>query len=108
MTMYVTKIMNYKKIYATQAEAYEQMIAAEDYLGNLLSALQGIRPFHNQHVVEFGAGTGRLTCLLAPLVQQIDACEGAAHMLTVAQRKLQAGGWQNWTLHHADNAYFYH
>jgi ubiquinone/menaquinone biosynthesis C-methylase UbiE len=96
--------MNYKKIYATQAEAYEQMIATEDYLGNLLPALERIRPFHNQHVVEFGAGTGRLTCLLAPLVQQIDACEGAAHMLAVAQRKLEAGGWQNWTLHHADNA----
>lgn len=96
--------MNYKKIYATQADAYEAMVLREDYLGNLLPALQEIRPFHNQRVVEFGTGTGRLACMLAPLVQQIDACEASAHMLAVAKHKLQAGGWQNWRLHQAANA----
>ena len=97
--------MDYKKIYTTQAEAYEAMVVREDYLENLLPALEKIRPFHNQHVVEFGAGTGRLACLLAPLVQQIDACDSSAQMLTVAERKLQAGGWQNWQLHIADNSH---
>ena len=97
--------MDFKIIYATKAEAYEAMIAPEDYLGNLLPALERIRPFTHQHVVEFGAGTGRLTCLLAPLVAQIDACDGSAHMLTVAERKLNVGGWQNWQLHQADNAH---
>jgi ubiquinone/menaquinone biosynthesis C-methylase UbiE len=96
--------MDYKTIYTTQAEAYEAMIAAEDYLGNLLPALEGIRPFHNQHVVEFGAGTGRLTCLLAPLVKQINACDNAEPMLAVAEQKLRAGGWHNWQLHVADNS----
>jgi ubiquinone/menaquinone biosynthesis C-methylase UbiE len=95
--------MDYKTVYATQAEAYEAMIAAEDYLGNLLPALEGIRPFTNQKVVEFGAGTGRLTCLLAPHVAHIDACDSSSHMLSVAERKLRAGGWQNWQLHVADN-----
>ncbi|MCP4415340.1 MAG: methyltransferase domain-containing protein [Chloroflexi bacterium] len=97
--------MDYKKIYATQAEAYEQMVLREDYLENILPTLEEIRPFHKQHVVEFGAGTGRLTCMLAPLVKQIDACDGAAHMLSVAERKLKAGGWQNWQLHHASNSH---
>ncbi len=95
--------MDYKTIYATKAEAYEAMIAAEDYLGNLLPALEEIRPFTNQKVVEFGAGTGRLTCLLAPHVAHIDACDNSAPMLSVAERKLRAGGWQNWQLHVADN-----
>jgi ubiquinone/menaquinone biosynthesis C-methylase UbiE len=96
--------MDFKTIYATKAEAYEAMIAPEDYQGNLLPALERIRPFHNQHVVECGAGTGRLTCLLAPLAAHIHACDGSAHMLSVAERKLKAGGWHNWQLHHADNA----
>lgn len=95
--------MDFKTIYATRADAYEAMVAKEDYQGNLLKALQGIRPFHNQHVVEFGTGTGRFACLLAPIVAHIHACDGSAHMLGVAERKLRAGGWQNWQLHHADN-----
>jgi ubiquinone/menaquinone biosynthesis C-methylase UbiE len=96
--------MDYKTIYATKAEAYEAMIAAEDYVGNLLPALERIRPFPNQTIVEFGAGTGRLTCLLAPFVTHIDACDSSAHMLSVAERKLRAGGWQNWRLHVANNS----
>ena len=44
--------------------------------------------------------------MLAPLVAHIHACDGSAHMLSVAERKLlKAGGWQNWQLHHADNAH---
>ena len=97
--------MDYKTIYATKAEAYEAMIAAEDYVGNLLPALERIRPFPNQTIVEFGAGTGRLTCLLAPRVTHIDACDSSAHMLSVAERKLRAGGWQNWRLHVAHNSH---
>lgn len=95
--------MDYKTIYTTQAETYEAMVAREDYLGNLLPALQEIRPFQNQHVVEFGAGTGRFTEMLAPIVHHIDACDSSAHMLAVAERKLQSGGWQNWQLHVAEN-----
>jgi ubiquinone/menaquinone biosynthesis C-methylase UbiE len=96
--------MDFKTIYATQAEAYEAMIAPEDYEGNLLPALERIRPMSQKHVVEFGAGTGRLTCLLAPQAAHIHACDASAHMLSIAERKLRAGGWQNWQLHHADNA----
>ena len=95
--------MDYKTIYTTQAEAYEAMVAQEDYLGNLLPTLQGIRPFRNQRVVEFGAGTGRFTHMLAPLVQQIDACDSSAHMLAVAKGKLRESGYQNWQLHVAPN-----
>ena len=97
--------MDFKTIYSSKAEAYEAMVAQEDYQGNLLKALAEIRPFSQQHVVEFGTGTGRFACMLAPLVAHIHACDGSAHMLSVAERKLKAGGWQNWQLHHADNAH---
>ena len=97
--------MDFKTIYSSKAEAYEAMVAQEDYQGNLLKALAAIRPFSQQHIVEFGTGTGRFACMLAPHVAHIHACDGSAHMLSVAERKLKAGGWQNWQLHHADNAH---
>jgi len=94
---------DYQQIYATQADQYEYLVTHEDYEGNIARALAEIRPFTNQTVVEFGAGTGRLTCLLAPHVQHILACDISAHMLAVAQAKLRHGGWHNWSLAVSDN-----
>lgn len=96
---------DFKKIYATQAKKYDQLIAQEDYQGNILRALQGIRPFTNQTIVEFGAGTGRLTMLLTPLVQQIYAFDASPAMLAVAEQKLQATAHANWQVQVADNAH---
>lgn len=87
---------DFKQIYQTQADEYEYLVAHEDYQGNLLQALAAIRPLTNTTVVELGAGTGRLTRLLAPHVHHITACDIAAPMLTVAQKKLAEGGWRNW------------
>ncbi len=96
---------DFKKIYTTQAEQYDRLIAREDYQGNIISALQKIRPFSQQTIVEFGAGTGRLTCLLAPLVTQIHAFDDSSAMLAVARQKLMAFEQQNWQLQVADNAH---
>ncbi len=54
-------------------------------------------------MVEFGAGTGRLTRLLAPLVQRIRAYDASAHMLSVAELHLKAMGVPNWEVGVADN-----
>ncbi|MCB9422706.1 MAG: methyltransferase domain-containing protein [Ardenticatenaceae bacterium] len=79
---------DFKRIYATQAAAYEQMVAREDYEGNILPALWGIRPFTDQTVIDLGAGTGRLTYLLAPPVHRIIALDISFHMLGVARERL--------------------
>ena len=55
---------HFQDIYANQADSYEAMVAREDYEGNILKTLQGIRPLEGLDVIEFGAGTGRLTLLL--------------------------------------------
>ena len=55
-----------------------------------------ILPLDGIDVVELGAGTGRLTCLLAPLVQSIQAFDISPHMLEVASTKLEASGLHNW------------
>jgi ubiquinone/menaquinone biosynthesis C-methylase UbiE len=47
--------------------------------------------------VEFGAGTGRLTCLLAPLVSFIHAFDRSQAMLDVAAARLEALGLRNWS-----------
>ncbi|GIK57202.1 MAG: class I SAM-dependent methyltransferase [Chloroflexi bacterium] len=94
---------DFKEIYATQAERYERLVMREDVDSNLLKALQTIHPLAQADVVEFGAGTGRLTCLLASLVKSIHAYDESAAMLAVAERKLQVGGWQNWRTAVADH-----
>ena len=96
-------MIDFKKIYATQGERYEQMVSREDYEGNILRALEEIRPCSDQVVVELGAGTGRLTRLLAPLARWIIACDHSSHMLAVARKSLARSGRQNWELLLADN-----
>jgi ubiquinone/menaquinone biosynthesis C-methylase UbiE len=94
---------HFQNIYANHAAEYEALIAREDYKGNLLAALQDIRPLAGLEVVEFGAGTGRLTRLLAPLVKRIRAFDASAHMLAEAERQMQHTGLTNWTLDVAEN-----
>ncbi len=92
---------DFQKIYRSHADEYEYLIAHEDYEGNVLKALLDIRPFDNLTVVEMGAGTGRLTRLLAPFVKQIIACDIAPAMLAVARQQLQP--WPNWETAVCDN-----
>jgi ubiquinone/menaquinone biosynthesis C-methylase UbiE len=94
---------HFQNIYANHADQYEALVAREDYQGQLLKTLEGIRLLAGLDVVEFGAGTGRLTCLLAPIVKSIRAYDGSAHMLEVATAKLQASGLTNWQTEVADN-----
>jgi ubiquinone/menaquinone biosynthesis C-methylase UbiE len=94
---------HFQDIYANHADQYEALVLREDYQGNILKALQQIRPLSGLDVVEFGAGTGRLTLMLAPLVNSIRAFEGSQHMLDVTIAKLKESGLTNWRAEVADN-----
>ena len=94
---------HFQNIYAYHADQYEALVAREDYQGNILAALQQIHPLHDLDVVEFGAGTGRLTCMLAPVVKQIRAFDASQHMLDVAMTKLRQMNLTNWQTEAADN-----
>ncbi|MBZ0292681.1 MAG: class I SAM-dependent methyltransferase [Anaerolineae bacterium] len=94
---------HFKTIYASHAAQYDAMVSREDYQGNLLPALQQIRPLKDLHVVEMGAGTGRLTRLLAPVVASIAAYDASAHMLETARASLTALGLANWQVAEGDN-----
>ncbi|MEM7114082.1 MAG: class I SAM-dependent methyltransferase [Chloroflexota bacterium] len=94
---------HFQEIYKNKADAYEAMVAVEDYEGNILQTLEEIRPFANLDVIELGAGTGRLTCMLAPHVKSIRAYDGAPAMIAVATAKLEAMELAKWKTAVADN-----
>ncbi|MBP7829370.1 MAG: methyltransferase domain-containing protein [Kiritimatiellae bacterium] len=94
---------DHEEIYRRHAAEYEELVSREDYQGNLLPALEKIVPFRGLDVVDFGAGTGRLTGLLAPLVKSIRAYDLSAHMLEVAVARLRGMGLKNWSVAAADS-----
>jgi ubiquinone/menaquinone biosynthesis C-methylase UbiE len=94
----------YSEIYRDYAPDYEKLVSCEDWKGNLLPAIELICPIAGKQIVELGAGTGRLTMLLAPKAKHITAFDRAPAMLAVAGNKLATSGLKNWTLGEADNS----
>ena len=94
---------DYKTIYDQHADQYELLVSREDYQQNILRALDRITPLAGLDVVEFGAGTGRLTRMLAPLVKTIQAFDTSPAMLDVAVAKLERSGLDNWRVAIADH-----
>ncbi len=76
---------HFQNIYATRAADYDAMVSREDTDNNLLPALMRAGLTENSRVVEFGAGTGRLTRLIAPVVSELEAFEASAHMIQHAR-----------------------
>jgi ubiquinone/menaquinone biosynthesis C-methylase UbiE len=92
-----------KEIYDEHADQYQELVSREDYAHNLAPALNQIRPLAGLDVVELGAGTGRLTCLIAPQVKSIQAFDASASMLQVAKIKLERSGLQHCRVAIADH-----
>jgi len=92
-----------KEVYESHADQYERLIQREDYQGNILSAIESYCPLDGIEVVELGAGTGRLTRLLAPYVKTIKAFDSSAHMLETAEKSLREMGVTNWETWVADH-----
>ena len=84
-----------KYIYNNQASQYEQLVSREDYEGNLLRAIQEIMPLQNKDVLETGAGTGRVTFLMAPHTRSIRAFDLSDHMLGEARARMDSLGCKN-------------
>ncbi len=99
----VSKMSDEKGIYNQNADRYEQLVAREDYQRNILPALQSLCLLEGTNVVELGAGTARLTRLLAPFVRSILALDASPHMLGKAVKLLRLGGWRNWQAAIADH-----
>lgn len=88
----------WQQFYQEQADQYEQLIRHEDYEGQLLPAIAALHPLSGADVVEFGAGTGRVTRLIAPLAQQVLAVDLTPGMVREAQTQQRAAKAANWHL----------
>ena len=93
---------DYQKIYKTQANKFDRLVSCEDYRGNVLRAINQVRPLDGLDVIEFGAGTARLTRMIAPAARTVLAIDASRHMLDVAIAKLTGDGLENWTVAVAD------
>jgi ubiquinone/menaquinone biosynthesis C-methylase UbiE len=96
-------VPDFKHIYLNRAEQYEQLVSREDFQGAIPRALRQICSFDGLDIVELGAGTGRLTCLLAPMVKSIIACDISRPMLNVAAAKLRRLARASYQIVVADN-----
>lgn len=85
----------YQKIYTDHALEYDQLVSKEDFAGNILRAIESICDLEGRKVVEFGAGTGRLTALLAPKAKSIEAFDAYPAMLALADSKFRETGIKN-------------
>jgi SAM-dependent methyltransferase len=94
---------DYKTIYAQRGNEYEALISREDYQGNIPRAIDEIINVGGLDVLDLGAGTGRLTLLLAPRVKSMRAFDVSAEMLRVCRERLLASGLSSWQVDVADH-----
>ena len=92
-----------KEVYAAHADQYERLIQREDYQGNILKEIAKRISLEGLDVADLGAGTGRVSRLLAPHVNFIHAFDMSAHMLAEAARSLEELGTANWQTGVADH-----
>ncbi|HJS18512.1 MAG TPA: class I SAM-dependent methyltransferase [Anaerolineales bacterium] len=92
-----------RKIYQSEGDRYEALVSREDYLGNIPRAIDEIVHVDGLDVFDLGAGTGRLTLLLAPRARTIRAFDASAEMLRVCRERLVASGLSNWQVEVADH-----
>lgn len=75
-------------VYRQNAEDYHALVMVEDWQGNLLPAVERACPLDGLDAVELGAGTGRLTALIAPRLRSLLALDASPHMLNAARAHL--------------------
>lgn len=101
--MYNIWMTTQEEIYKTEGDKYEALIAREDYQGNILKTLREITSLEKRLVLDLGAGTGRLACMLAPHVSHVHAFDISEEMLRVCKQKFAASGLSNWQVDLADH-----
>jgi ubiquinone/menaquinone biosynthesis C-methylase UbiE len=92
-----------RRIYQSEGDRYEALISREDYQGNILRTIDEIVKVDGLDLLDLGAGTGRLTLLLAARAGSIRSFDASAEMLRVCRERLDASGLSNWQVDVADH-----
>ncbi|MED4603786.1 class I SAM-dependent methyltransferase [Paenibacillus validus] len=100
----MTGMPDHDHIYTNEAAQYDLLISREDCRHNIMETFRRLLPnLEHLDVADIGAGTGRLSCLLAPYVQSVVAIDASQAMLDIAADKLKRTGLTNWETCVADN-----
>lgn len=87
-------------IYNEKAKQYDLLISRQK---SVYQTLEKIKPFKGLDIIDMGAGTGRLTCLLASKARSIIAFDASQAMLDVTADKLKKMNLHNWRTQVADH-----
>lgn len=89
------------EIYGKQAEAYEAMVSKQPDISRII---REIRPYDGLDVLDLGAGSGRISMLLASDVRSLICTDISEPMLHILDEKLsEAYDFRNWTTVVADH-----
>ncbi|WP_028608495.1 class I SAM-dependent methyltransferase [Paenibacillus harenae] len=91
---------DHNAIYKNEAERYHQLISKQP---DLRECIDELRPFRGLDIVDLGAGSGRLTAVLAPQAKSIIALDASEAMLEVTAAGLKEAGLTNWSTIAADH-----
>jgi ubiquinone/menaquinone biosynthesis C-methylase UbiE len=91
---------DHDQVYKQEAAHYHELIAKQL---NLTAIIEDIRPIRGLDIVDMGAGTGRLTTVLAPEAKSIIAIDASEAMLELNADRLRKSGLTNWTTKVADH-----
>lgn len=91
---------NHEEIYAKQAEMYEKMISRQP---SLAEVIREIRPYRNLDVVDLGAGSGRLSCVIGAETKSLICTDSSQAMLDVLAQKMSALQFSHWSTVEADH-----
>jgi SAM-dependent methyltransferase len=91
---------DHTNVYKHEVERYNLLISKQPSLGDVI---EKIRPFAGFDIVDMGAGTGRLTTILAPKAKSIVALDASEAMLEVTTAKLKQAGLTNWRTQGVDH-----
>ena len=94
---------DHQTVYQEEAARYDALVMREDKDEHLLPAIERIVPLAGIDIVEFGAGTGRLSTQMAAKARSLQAFDLSPHMLAIATTNLQALGLNNWHTKVADH-----
>ncbi|MFD0710502.1 class I SAM-dependent methyltransferase [Paenibacillus sp. GCM10027626] len=84
---------DHARIYIEEAEKYHLLISKQPLLHDVI---EEVRPTTGLDIVDVGAGTGRLTAVLASKARSIIAIDESAGMLEVNAKRLKELGLGNW------------
>ncbi|TVY10788.1 class I SAM-dependent methyltransferase [Paenibacillus cremeus] len=91
---------DHTRIYEHEAHTYQQLISKQPSLAPIIEELC---PYQGLDIIDLGAGTGRLTTVLAPEVRSIIALDASVAMLEVTAQRLQKAGLSGWSTIAADH-----